>query len=286
MLRENCFPSCCVLHFVHLFDSFVISFIPFYFLGVRRFCLEQPTSPRHLSRRKKDGGRGCQNGLHAFLWRAELLWHSELPYVFTKSVCTSLKMNMRTRENVFFSALSRLRQVELRAYWWPAKRTETWHMNVVSNTRKCKMALICRRYCQKKGPCQGLFLMLPVISSANIIRLSFLQSRTSERPCSLWQSSSLLWHEACSHSPRQENHESGCEGESTVHEDMLRLTSSAQSFTYCFFHFKGDEESHHKEYRHACMFSTSVSSWSHWSHWGSGQGQKTNISPMNNYSNK
>lgn len=109
--------------------------------GLWRFCVEQPTSPGYLSRREENGGRGCENGVHTFPRRTQLLWHST--WTFPPTQCTGCKRmepNNWSRLMIKMSLLffNRLPQVELRAYWWPARHTEIWRTNVASNTLKCK----------------------------------------------------------------------------------------------------------------------------------------------------
>lgn len=69
--------------FIVLFGKKILNLL---LQGVWRFCMEQPTSSRHLSRCEKDGGRGRQNGLHAFPRWTQLMWHSKLIPSFSLDV--------------------------------------------------------------------------------------------------------------------------------------------------------------------------------------------------------
>lgn len=110
------------------------------------------------------------------------------------------------------------------------------------------------------------------------LRLSYVyflvQTCTGERPCSLWQSSTLLWDEACSRSTWQENNESGREGKGAALQWWQQAESQICNIFLTTLNPSGYEKSHQQEHRHAGVLSTTVSTWNHRSSWGNFQGQE------------
>lgn len=147
------------------------------------------------------------------LWSVKKFWWSQR-FLFCNSVIRPMHKPLSLHLEkvdwiclILAAPLCRSLQEEPRAYWWPAKHTETSHTSEASNTLKCKPSFTGHRVRVKACSCQR--------KSWNHFRvlLLFPQPCTCERPRSFWQSGTLFWDEAGSHSSRQENYESGCEGE-------------------------------------------------------------------------
>lgn len=109
---------------------------------------------------------------------------------------------------------------------------------------------------------------------SDLTAVALVQPCAGERPRSLWQSSTLLWDEARSHSTWQENNESRCEGKSVALKWWKQAESQIFGILITPLHSSGHEKSHQQEHRHAGVLSTTVSTWNHRSSWGSFQGQE------------